>query len=62
MRSNWFIEKEFQFSEQMLHLNLLMYFRRKFKLSNNSEKNIFTIFKTFLIVGEIYYYTASLGN
>ena len=68
MRSNWFVEKEFQFIEQMLNLNLLMYFsiyKEKLKLSNNSEKNILhpiAIFNTFLIVGEIYYYTASLGK
>ena len=65
MRSNWFVEKEFQFSEQTLNLNLLMYFRRKLKLSNNSEKNILhpiAIINTFLIVGEICYYTASLGK
>ena len=68
MRSNWSVEKEFQFSEQMLNLNLLMYFsiyKEKSKLSNNSEKNILhpiAIFNTFRIVGEIYYYTASLGK
>ena len=42
MRSNLFVEKEFQFSEQMFNLNLLIYFsiyREKLKLSNNSEKN-----------------------
>ena len=45
-----------------------MYFsiyKEKLKLSNNSEKNILqpiVIFNTFLIVGDIYYYTASLGE
>ena len=69
MRSNLFVEKEFQFSEQMFNLNLLMYFsiyREKLKLSNtNSEKNTLhpvAFLNTFLIVGEIYYYTASLGR
>ena len=68
MRSNLFVEKEFQFSEQMLNLNLLMYFsiyREKLKLSNNSKKNTLhpvAFLNTFLIVGEIYYYTASLGR
>ena len=68
MRSNWFVEKEFQFSEQMFNLNLLMYFsiyKSKLRLSNNSKKNILypiAIFNPFLIVGDIYYYTASLSK
>ena len=59
---------EFQFSEQMFNLNLVMYFsicKENLKLSNNSEKNILhpiAIFKTFFIVGEIFYYTAFLGK
>ena len=67
MRSNWFVEEEFQFSDHMFNLNLMIYFsiyKEKLELSNNSEEYSTPEcnFNTFLIVGEIYYYTASLGK